>query len=119
MRTSLGESPFAVFPAAHPDVGDIAISDEGDEVTVALGNFTHCHFANYDQGIDDAARVRRIGESQVEFLEDLFADRIEMYGSHRGGGGSRRISAEPRGVLSKALFGRKTYVWSGPTSNDG
>jgi hypothetical protein len=52
-------------------------------------------------------------------LEDLFADRIEMYGSHRGGGGSRRISAEPRGVLSKALFGRKTYVWSGPTSNDG
>jgi hypothetical protein len=29
-----------VFPAAHPEVGDVEFHNDGDELTVVLGNFT-------------------------------------------------------------------------------
>jgi hypothetical protein len=118
MQAFPGKSPFAVFPAIHSDVGDIEISDDGDELTVLIGKFTHSHFANYDQGISDDERADRISQALVSFLDDLFADRIEMYGTHLGGGGTRVRGRQALGVVSKASTGSKTFVWSGPLRND-
>jgi len=107
-----------VFSSANPDVGDIEIYDDGEELTVLVGKFTHTHFGNYDTTLSSQQRVERIAEDVVSFLEDVFADRIEFFGSHIGAGGFRRRE-HPRGLLSKLIFGRKTYVWSGPVRNDG
>ena len=108
--------PVVTFPAAHPDVGDLTIHDDGDEITVYLGNFTHVHFDNDDDGLGKAERSAKIIEKLMGFLDDVFADRVEFFGSHVGGGGCRMRSSQQRGVISKLFFGAKTYVWSGPVS---
>lgn len=113
-RVSEAMPPVVVFPAVHPEVGNVEIHDDGDELTVVVGNFTHSHFANYDEGIDDAERAERVVDALVEFLNDLFADQIELYGSREGGGGARRLSRGPRGAISRTFFGGQSYVWSGP-----
>jgi len=119
LRLDPGGAPVAVFASIHPEVGNVEIFDDGDELTVVLGRFTHSHFANYDEGIDEAERGKRITEALVEFLNDLFEDRIELYGNHNGAGGARRLERGQRGLLSKAIFGGESYVWSGPLKNDG
>jgi hypothetical protein len=118
MQVRTGASPFVVFPAIHPEVGDIELCDDGDELTVYVGKFTHAHFDNHDQGISDTERAERICHSVLSFLDDIFADRIEMYGSHLGGGGTRLRAGQTRGTLSKMSFGSKTHVWSGPIPHD-
>ena len=116
-RSAPGESPMAVFPCEHPDVGDIEIHDDVDELTVVLGNFTHTHFANYDDDASDSDKADKICESLIELLEAVFADRIELYGSHKGAGGFKRLGEKERGKLSRVFFGTKSFVWSGPLND--
>ena len=98
----------AIFPAIHPEVGDIQVYDDGDEVTVYAGNFTHGHFSNYD-AISEQEKAKDISESIIDFLEAVFADRVAFWGSHKAGGGWRRLDIgaqeKPNGC---------EYVWSGP-----
>jgi hypothetical protein len=98
----------AIFPAAHPEVGDIQVCDDGDEVTLYAGNFTHGHFSNYDK-IPEQEKAKEISDSVVEFLEAVFADRVAFWGSHKTGGGWRRLDA---GLQEKPEASE--YVWSGP-----
>jgi hypothetical protein len=109
--------PVATFPAAHPDVGDLLIHDDGDEFTVYLGRFTHVHFNCYDEALTQEERSAQIVDSLLRFLDDIFADRMEFFGSHGGGGGCRMRDAQQRGGLSKFFLGAQTYVWSGPVPN--
>jgi hypothetical protein len=106
-----------VFPAIHPEVGDIEIFDDGKEVTVKLGNLTHVHFDNYDTGLSEAEVAERLSSGVLSFLEDLFSDKIVVWGSHRGAGGYyHRDHKRPRSLFSRR---RKKYVWSGPLSESG
>jgi hypothetical protein len=98
----------AIFPAAHPEVGDIQVCDDGDEVTVYAGNFTHGHFSNYDD-LPEGDKARDISESVIDFLEAVFADRVAFWGSHKTGGGWRRLDI---GTQEKPKASE--YVWSGP-----
>jgi hypothetical protein len=115
LRLDPNARAFAVFPAIHPEVGDIEICDDGDELTVMVGNFTHYHLGNHDEGIDDQERQRRIIKTLVEFLDELFSDQVEMYGSHATGGGFGR-RGHRSGKHGWMLLSRRTYVWSGPLS---
>lgn len=99
----------AVFPAIHPAVGDIEIFDDGDELTVVAGNFTHSHFSNYDDKLSEEEKAERIADDVVKFLEEMFADQIVMWGSHLGCGGWHR-----RGRKSFWQKVIRQYVWSGP-----
>jgi len=119
MSVGGAEGVVVVFPAAHSDVGDIQVHDNGDELIVMVGNFTHTHFNNHDRGLSNSERAERIADDVVAFLKDIFSDRIEFFGSHTGAGGWRKRKPKERGFLSKAVFGSKTYVWSGPVGNDG
>jgi hypothetical protein len=71
--------PCAVFAAINPDVGDIVISDDGYELTLEAGRFTHSHFSNYDEDLSETQRAERISEDVVQFLDDFFADRIVLW----------------------------------------
>ena len=119
MNVGGAEDVVVVFPAAHSDVGDIEVHDNGDELIVMVGKFTHTHFSNYDQGLSNSERAQRIADDVVAFLKDVFSDRIEFFGTHIGAGGWRERRPKQRGILSKLVFGSKTYVWSGPVANDG
>lgn len=104
---SSGERPQITIPASHPDIGDLVLQDDGGEITAFLGRFTHSHFANYHD-IPSSEKERVIAEDVVRFMDDLFGDRIVMWGSHQGIGGWHPIDS--RSLVS---LGRKKYVWSG------
>ena len=109
-----GSQPTATFPAVHPDVDDLIVQDDGDELTIYVGRFTHVHLGNYDEGVTENEREQRIVEETLAFLDDIFADRIEFFASRFGSGGCRKRDGKPRGVVSKLLLGPRSYVWSGP-----
>jgi hypothetical protein len=108
---SFAPEPCLVVPAIHPEVGNLVITDEGYEVTLQAGNFTHGHFSNYDEHLSEDQKNQKIAEDVAQFMEELFADRIVLWGSHGRSGGWF-----PRGERPSPLFrvrGR-LFVWSGP-----
>jgi hypothetical protein len=110
----LGSPPgaIAVFAAAHPDVGDVQIFDDGSEVTLVAGHFTHGHFSDFDSKSPDEAEAN-IVDDVVAFLERLFTDQVVLWGSHRGSGGwYNRDRAQ-----SEFAKGPR-YVWSGPLTGE-
>ena len=102
--------PHAMFPGTHPGIRGVSIYDDGHELTVCVDDLTHGHFAEYDDAVPEDERERRIVDAVVEFLDDLFADRVAVWGQHNVGGGWYRVdlgcSGGPRGVPE--------FVWSGP-----
>jgi hypothetical protein len=90
IKIESGRPPRGIIPAAHPEVGDVELHDDGHEITAYIGHFTHSHFANYDD-IPTAEKEKLISENVGYFLDQLFADRIVMWGSHQGGGGYRTV----------------------------
>jgi hypothetical protein len=104
-------SPCAVFPGGHPEVGDVQIYDDGDEVTLIAGNFTHGHFSSYDDTLSPEQKAEDISEDVASFLEDLFADRIVLWGAHDRAGGWYKVADEPSAFWA---HGEQKYLWSGP-----
>jgi hypothetical protein len=109
LRIGSPPSPCAVFPAIHPEVGDIEVYDDGDELTVVAGKFTHGHFSNYDEQLSGEQKAEKLSTEVVDFLEALFSDQIVLWGSHQGAGGWY-----PRDGTHAWKTERGEYVWSGP-----
>jgi hypothetical protein len=112
-----GESPLVVFPAKHPDVGDVRIWDEGGEAVLVIGDITDSHF--YPCGVDlPRDQIDRwVVDAVIQFLEALFSDKILLWKSPRAGGWTRPDFQSPvaedswvRDLRKDALY----YVWSGP-----
>lgn len=112
MRSRQPSQADIVFPAAHPEVGDLLIYDEGDEVTVIVSEFTHLHFGAEKQNQTEAELAAVITERVISFLEKLFSDRIVFWKvlGGLGGGGCR----ERKEVDSASTFLVRKAVWSGP-----
>ena len=114
LRVDSPPAPCAVFPAVCPEVGDIEIYDDGNELTVVAGYFTHGHFSNYDDGLSDDQKAETIVEAVLDFLENLFADRVILYGSQEGQGGWYYSDVEEKEFRQ---YGNQ-YVWSGPLAEE-
>ena len=110
--TGVTPNAIAVFPAKHPEVGSIEIFEDGNELTLVVGKFSHGHFGNFEKSLSEADRAFQISSDVVSFLTDIFTDRIEFWGSHSGAGGWRQRGA--RGKVAAFVFGSATHVWSGP-----
>jgi len=115
LRVQDGKQPVASFPAAHPDVGDLHIDDDGVELTISVGQLTHGHFfpRNY-QGPsvkpsekDEEEVIERV----MKFLGEVFADQIEFWTAD-GGGGWHPRGKQP--LVQRANMRR--FVWSGPVT---
>jgi len=102
--------PCAVFPAVHADIGDIQIYDDGDEVTLVAGNFTHGHFSDFDDTRTPEQKAERIAAHVVSFLDDLFADRVVLWGAHDRAGGWYNIADADSPFRAED---EPRYVWSG------
>jgi hypothetical protein len=105
--TDLTGNPCAVFPSPSAEVGSIEIHDDGHELTVYLGHFTHVHFDNFDRPKSDSECNRAIVSEVLDFLEEVFNDDIEFFGTPGGSGGWHYRKDGPRGFLSKLFFGQK------------
>jgi hypothetical protein len=88
-------SSTVVIPAVSESFGNIEILDEGEELTIYFGHFTHSHFSN--------------PLVAVACLHDVFSDKLEFYGSHKAGGGFSLRGSNPKGSATE----RDTQVWSG------
>jgi hypothetical protein len=110
LRIGNSPDPIAVFPAIHPSVGDIQIFDDGDEITLIAGDFTHGHFNCWDNESFISEKAIRITNDVINFLDKLFADQIILWGSHKSGGGWRPIDSESFEEDNSS----EEYVWSGP-----
>ena len=111
-------TPFIRINAAGSDFGDIDLYDDGDEVTIYFGRFTHSHFSNYDE-ISLEEKELLIAEEVYDVLKATFDDELEFWGSHQGSGGFQGVDCEneqKQGLLSRILRRRDSktfYRWSG------
>ena len=77
---TLGEppDPIAVFPAAHPLVGEVRIADRGTSADVAVGDIAYDHFFNpyrrraWHRGSGRRYRQRRVRFSGGTFCRSSF-----------------------------------------------
>ena len=112
LKLFAGNNIFAVFPAIHPDVGDIQIFDDGDEVRVEVGRFTHTHFGPSEEGVTWKEDGERIANEVIAFLGNIFDHKVKFYVTPRTGG-CEPIGSQ-QGAFSKAISGPHQYfVWSG------
>src|SRR4051812_41213045 len=80
MAIGVPPRPIAFFPGIHHGIRGVSIHDDGSELTVAVDDLTHGHFAEYDSGLSESERAVRIVDAVVDFLEALFADRVVVWG---------------------------------------
>ncbi|GAB3092368.1 hypothetical protein [Lysobacter terrae] len=108
------DGPELVIRSPSDQVGELVITDDGDELTVCIGTFTHSHWGCFDSTLPAEQRPEQVAKPVLEFISAILSDRIEFFGASTGGG-SRPVG-KPRGWLSRLMFGSTTYRWSGPVS---
>ena len=75
-----------IFPAKSPEFGDVEIYEECvGAYIVYVGKFTHCHIDCYTGSEEEQSK--EAAKDIINFLENIFADRVICCGSHEGGGG--------------------------------
>jgi hypothetical protein len=115
MRTGVPPDPIAVFPAMHPEVGEVKIWDDGDEATIEIGRITHGHMNPYGASMSEDEVAREVTRQVVEFLEDLFTDRVLLWVSADGRSGGWKVLSDTV-ETSDPPRGTCIFVWSGPPS---
>jgi hypothetical protein len=104
-----------VFSAAHPAVGELAICDDDTEATIHLGELTHSHFNPYDAALSREEVAHRVVDDVVEFLHELFSDRVLIWSAPDGKSGGWQRPFENI-VPGDAPLGQNSFVWSGPVA---
>ena len=89
------------------------VADDGDEATLFIGELTHLHF---DCDAGEAAPETRVTNEVLEFLEELFADRMLIWKS-RTTGADGSMPIEDARFFAGIKRDDLTYVWSGPVNN--
>lgn len=102
---------FAAIEPPWPGFGRLVVHDDRIEITVGLGEFTHVHFDCWEDGLEDAERVRRICAEVVAFIADVLDDKLEVWVSDRAGGCHE--TGRPS-ELSRDYPDARRGVWSGP-----
>lgn len=104
------ENKEIMIPSGSAVIGNICITDDIHELSVFVGNFSHWHSSSTDP--DNATSI--IVEQVVEFLRDLFQDKIVMWGSSESYGGfySTELDEAHQDTPLESESVRK-YLWSG------
>ncbi len=91
--------------------GDLTIHDDGDEITLFLGDITHCHFSQDYLGDGKCSSEAEMFEEAIEYLRDLLSDQVVFYRARVGGsdGSIQRPSEEQ---MAKVMVDCHCFVWS-------
>jgi hypothetical protein len=103
--------PVATLDGPCAELSPLQICDDGDEATIYLGTITHGHLGCYEEGLSEDERHQQIADDVIDFVRDLFSDRV-VASSALGGriGGWRRLSPEDDTPGPSIL--KQQYVWS-------
>lgn len=104
------EKHLVIIPPIHEEIGSIEIEDDYDELIVIVGNFTHWHAGCYEEQLSDTEKAAAVAENVIDFLHDLFNDKIVMWGSHKGGGFIYRDDLQNQ---ASYLDKHQKWLWSG------
>jgi hypothetical protein len=122
-----GSPPTAIIPAKHPDVGDMTIYDDGDELTIEIGHKHHTHISAYNYGsYAEEERLAMVARAAADFADDVMRDRVcitvEFKGercigsSHFYVNESNASSSMVRGIGVDAMTSEsrsERFFWSG------
>lgn len=112
--------PLAVFPAKHPQVGDLTLFRPriGDSVSVemTIGDTLRDTLNNIDTHLPLVQRAERLTRDVARFLQELFADRLLFWRSVDGRKAGWRERGETGHAEPLVLDDRpyNLYVWSRP-----
>jgi hypothetical protein len=106
--------PDLVIRSPSAEVDSLRVCDEGEELTVFIGSFTHSHWGCSDESLSEPARQDEIVRCVKEYLIDVLEDRVVFFG-YGAGGGSQPANV-PRSFWSRLFLGRKSFRWSGPVA---
>lgn len=104
------------IPARHPEVGDLLITLDDDEITVFVGNFTHRHFTPHEGTATNAASsIEDCVRDAIEYVSGIVNDQWVLWAYPGGAGGSYRIGSEGDPSADAPTDEDVIrYVWSGP-----
>jgi hypothetical protein len=105
-----------VIPAAHSDVGDLRVLDDGEELTLSLGAHHHWHVALYRYADEPPGdRVRLTADDAVESIRSVLEHRTILRLTLRDG---RVISSSTYQIdyagVRPATADEIEYCWRGP-----
>jgi hypothetical protein len=83
LRLHPRKQPIASFPAAHPEVRDLYIDDDGGELTISVGRLTHAHFSPTPHQAPSQKNDEEVIERVIAFLNEVFNDQIEFWAANR------------------------------------
>ena len=93
--------------------GELVIHDDGDELTFYLSDITHCHFSQDYLGDGKYSSEANVIEEAIDYLSDLFSDRVVFYRALNGGRDGS-IQCPSPDQTSKVLADCNCYLWSKP-----
>jgi hypothetical protein len=105
-------TPRLVIPPKYVEFGEIEITQEGDELILVAGKFTHSHFACYAERVSADEKVMDIIDNVADFLSATFADQVIFWGGHRQTGGWYRIDLD--GDSQLRTDNGDQFLWSKP-----
>jgi hypothetical protein len=109
VRIHAGRHPVATFSASHPEVGELQIDDDDEELTISVGRLTHGHFSPSSYLIPREDREEEVLRRVAAFLDAVFGDRVEFWTAGKMGGWYVRGENAPMQGPHVRI-----YAWSGP-----
>ncbi len=104
------------IPHRNAEVGDIIISFEGEEISVFLGDITHCHFTPYaPQGHFPGCTPGQAARDATHFIREVVSDLWVIWRWPDGRGGCYRPDGDDEERADAPLDGEEVerFVWSG------
>jgi hypothetical protein len=102
--------------AREPAIGDLVVSFEDNEVSVFLGDITHCHFTPYaaDGKFPGCTNEQAVGDA-VQFISEVVQDKWVIWSWSDGRGGCFKPDGDDEQAADAPLAGEdvKYFLWSG------
>ena len=103
-------------PALRPEIGDLVVTFDDREITVYVGDLTHCHFT--PETADQAsaqAHVDAAAAEAVDFVVSIVNDQFVIWRYPSGGGGCYPLSFESSPMADTPIGDEaQCYLWSRP-----
>ena len=113
-----GQSVIFRIPEASPDVGELVVWNDGDELTVGVGKISHHHFSTWDfNGVPQSEQVQRASARAIEWIEAIISERVRFRVEYEGdrviAGSWWSADRDDGGRWLKRTTRAIEYTWSG------
>jgi len=99
------------IPPKCDGFGVVEIQDDCEEFIIFIGKFTHMHFSCHNTTLSKQQQAESAASEVIEFLSDLFSDKVVLWGSAEKGGGYYYPE------FSSSENKEEKWLWSGAISS--